>query len=110
MSVYYVSNLTDATGICSLSLHDALPISRMARKSLTLVSVGPVTTRSPSAANTGYMSFRDSAPAKSKPAHCRGTTRSEEHTSELQSRIHLVCRLLLVKKNIIKDVRKETAT
>src|SRR5690554_7664800 len=28
----------------------------------------------------------------------RGTTRSEEHTSELQSRPHLVCRLLLEKK------------
>src|SRR2546429_2551908 len=27
-----------------------------------------------------------------------GTTRSEEHTSELQSRLHLVCRLLLEKK------------
>src|SRR2546429_5290125 len=27
------------------------------------------------------------------------TTRSEEHTSELQSRLHLVCRLLLEKKN-----------
>src|SRR2546429_4865810 len=30
-------------------------------------------------------------------AHARG--RSEEHTSELQSRLHLVCRLLLEKKN-----------
>src|SRR2546429_2731344 len=29
----------------------------------------------------------------------RQTTRSEEHTSELQSRLHLVCRLLLEKKN-----------
>src|SRR2546422_6809847 len=29
----------------------------------------------------------------------RGATRSEEHTSELQSRLHLVCRLLLEKKN-----------
>src|SRR5690554_7024750 len=29
------------------------------------------------------------------------TTRSEEHTSELQSRPHLVCRLLLEKKKII---------
>src|SRR5687768_17709635 len=28
------------------------------------------------------------------------STRSEEHTSELQSRLHLVCRLLLEKKNI----------
>src|SRR5687768_18057787 len=33
--------------------------------------------------------------------HRRGArpTRSEEHTSELQSRLHLVCRLLLEKKN-----------
>src|SRR2546422_8170230 len=30
-----------------------------------------------------------------------GDQRSEEHTSELQSRLHLVCRLLLEKKNII---------
>src|SRR2546429_5568500 len=32
--------------------------------------------------------------------HCTGRkpTRSEEHTSELQSRLHLVCRLLLEKK------------
>src|SRR2546429_757298 len=29
----------------------------------------------------------------------RATNRSEEHTSELQSRLHLVCRLLLEKKN-----------
>src|SRR2546429_4528482 len=29
----------------------------------------------------------------------RGAGRSEEHTSELQSRLHLVCRLLLEKKN-----------
>src|SRR2546422_4592513 len=31
------------------------------------------------------------------PHHCR-PNRSEEHTSELQSRLHLVCRLLLEKK------------
>src|SRR2546429_2010061 len=30
---------------------------------------------------------------------CTGRFRSEEHTSELQSRLHLVCRLLLEKKN-----------
>src|SRR2546422_8403487 len=30
--------------------------------------------------------------------HERGRNRSEEHTSELQSRLHLVCRLLLEKK------------
>src|SRR5690625_6690701 len=35
--------------------------------------------------------------------HYEDKTRSEEHTSELQSRGHLVCRLLLEKKKIIKD-------
>src|SRR2546422_78174 len=34
-----------------------------------------------------------------------GTTRSEEHTSELQSRLHLVCRLLLEKKKTNQQVR-----
>src|SRR5687768_18370413 len=33
----------------------------------------------------------------------QGETRSEEHTSELQSRLHLVCRLLLEKKNTTND-------
>src|SRR5687768_17909585 len=32
------------------------------------------------------------------PKRCRPRVRSEEHTSELQSRLHLVCRLLLEKK------------
>src|SRR2546429_3903193 len=34
--------------------------------------------------------------------------RSEEHTSELQSRLHLVCRLLLEKKKITKDKPPQT--
>src|SRR3712207_8042995 len=34
-----------------------------------------------------------------QPAHEAGALRSEEHTSELQSRQYLVCRLLLEKKN-----------
>src|SRR2546429_7175303 len=33
------------------------------------------------------------------PWRSKGERRSEEHTSELQSRLHLVCRLLLEKKN-----------
>src|SRR3989449_1145274 len=42
------------------------------------------------------------APARPGPegATRRGVDRSEEHTSELQSRLHLVCRLLLEKKKI----------
>src|SRR2546422_3719146 len=36
--------------------------------------------------------------------------RSEEHTSELQSRLHLVCRLLLEKKKKIKRTQTHTDT
>src|SRR5690625_5320482 len=36
--------------------------------------------------------------------------RSEEHTSELQSRGHLVCRLLLEKKKINKHIKQENTT
>src|SRR2546429_1197882 len=41
---------------------------------------------------------------------CQGTegTRSEEHTSELQSRLHLVCRLLLEKKKTNVSIVPET--
>src|SRR5687768_18129477 len=38
----------------------------------------------------------------SLPERKRGLVRSEEHTSELQSRLHLVCRLLLEKKKKTK--------
>src|SRR5205809_2843851 len=66
------------TGIYTLSLHDALPIYRGAPG------------RSPLARWRGH-----AAPSRLRPA---GRCRSEEHTSELQSRLHLVCRLLLEKK------------
>src|SRR2546422_7622106 len=42
-------------------------------------------------------------PARSARVHTRHP-RSEEHTSELQSRLHLVCRLLLEKKKIVDVV------
>src|SRR2546422_2480974 len=38
--------------------------------------------------------------SRSRGAASRSAARSEEHTSELQSRLHLVCRLLLEKKKI----------
>src|SRR3712207_8093064 len=41
-----------------------------------------------------------SAPVRSTPGGAVGTQRSEEHTSELQSRQYLVCRLLLEKKKL----------
>src|SRR2546429_7381775 len=41
------------------------------------------------------------APSTSRSCACNSCQRSEEHTSELQSRLHLVCRLLLEKKKTI---------
>src|SRR2546422_2226279 len=40
---------------------------------------------------------------------CGNAERSEEHTSELQSRLHLVCRLLLEKKKIKTHYRIESS-
>src|SRR2546422_3402319 len=43
------------------------------------------------------------------PRGCLAETRSEEHTSELQSRLHLVCRLLLEKKKTnITRINRQT--
>src|SRR5258707_7297569 len=90
-------NDTAPPEISSLSLHDALPFSRSREGSFS-GSGGPVRSRSFSASSSQpARAVRDSA----------GTTatlrphwpRSEEHTSELQSRQYLVCRLLLEKKN-----------
>src|SRR5690606_40607418 len=50
---------------------------------------------------SGWASPRRGSPEHSSPCwepSCCGFTRSEEHTSELQSRENLVCRLLLEKK------------
>src|SRR2546422_8399110 len=75
-------NDTATTEIYTLSLHDALPISQEgAPERGRRLTVG-LPTRDRSAVN----------PSQGRP------TRSEEHTSELQSRLHLVCRLLLEKK------------
>src|SRR5712675_3485313 len=75
-------NDTATTEIYTLSLHDALPISA--------APAGAKTPRSPKACLC-FAGASASAPLFLP-------TRSEEHTSELQSRLHLVCRLLLEKK------------
>src|SRR5689334_23445092 len=48
-------------------------------------------------------------PAEGEPVHARQVDRSEEHTSELQSQFHLVCRLLLEKKKDIIDTNLDRA-
>src|SRR5438552_6056198 len=72
------------TEIYTLSLHDALPICPYVAKTITAnIFATPFTDR-----------FGD--------VQVQGP-RSEEHTSELQSPDHLVCRLLLEKKNSIAN-------
>src|SRR2546422_4378129 len=47
---------------------------------------------------------------ESRVENVRRTQRSEEHTSELQSRLHLVCRLLLEKKKTVILLRCSSLT
>src|SRR2546429_4059440 len=51
----------------------------------------------PAVPTTKFISAMLPPPSRPRRQHC-GNERSEEHTSELQSRLHLVCRLLLEKK------------
>src|SRR5258708_27217437 len=88
-SLFFFFNDTATTEIYTLSLHDALPISYLP------VSVRASATAWPEliqAANLpiAFVTSEISGPSMGK--------RSEEHTSELQSPDHLVCRLLLEKK------------
>src|SRR2546430_11687349 len=79
---FFFFNDTATTEIYTLSLHDALPISgcRRAHRCRRIASgCNPKRSRSGSTAR-------------------RRASRSEEHTSELQSQSNIVCRLLLEKK------------
>src|SRR2546429_7625390 len=96
LSIFFFFNDTATTEIYTLSLHDALPIYGADRDALAqrlrygLFDVASV-----------FRDFREDPVAQ-------GKQRSEEHTSELQSRLHLVCRLLLEKKK--KDKRRLVET
>src|SRR2546422_7649161 len=65
----------------------------------------PYTTlfRSRTRFSAGCTRSSDATTRRSPNASARSQWRSEEHTSELQSRLHLVCRLLLEKKKKKKD-------
>src|SRR3712207_8141416 len=96
-STFFFFNDTATTEIYTLSLHDALPICLNV---LTHVLGKPYAAII--AAFEGSMA-RSASPSDSSSDN--GVTgdvkyhlRSEEHTSELQSRQYLVCRLLLEKK------------
>src|SRR2546430_16807351 len=86
-------NDTATTEIYTLSLHDALPISRGAL--LDPVAAGARGPR-PGGRRVPRRAAEDQA-ARAE-GQVDGLRRSEEHTSELQSQSNLVCRLLLEKK------------
>src|SRR3712207_7282876 len=90
---FFFFNDTATTEIYTLSLHDALPISRR-RTSTCCARAGRTASSRPPARPAGCSGWRPTAPTWSTSSR----TRSEEHTSELQSRQYLVCRLLLEKK------------
>src|SRR5206468_12400624 len=87
LHAFFFFTLPASTALSPLSLHDALPIYALGRTPRASCCIsGPARTPSQS-------------PGSSPPVPSPGT-RSEEHTSELQSRSDLVCRLLLEKKKI----------
>src|SRR2546422_8466170 len=86
---FFFFNDTATTEIYTLSLHDALPISRRRR----VRGRRAARPRPGARAAAGDPGGAD----RGRRGH-RARERSEEHTSELQSRLHLVCRLLLEKK------------
>src|SRR3712207_8396825 len=102
-------NDTATTEIYTLSLHDALPISsaqairRHSPGSTAGTRSVPVHAETPPDGSLGVRReprIRSPVPAT---ASRESRKRSEEHTSELQSRQYLVCRLLLEKKNILQS-------
>src|SRR5260370_26212842 len=86
--LFFFFNDTATTEIYTLSLHDALPIYRLQPQQIvTPHRRQPVEPR------------RQCGPGDRPLAgDAERASRSEEHTSELQSHLNLVCRLLLEKK------------
>src|SRR3712207_7581033 len=98
MNVFFFND-TATTEIYTLSLHDALPISDIQRAINDLGGVHALQyARLWNAKRCLLVEGKDMRVLK--PVHdLLFPRRSEEHTSELQSRQYLVCRLLLEKKN-----------
>src|SRR5207248_10585715 len=90
---FFFFNDTATTEIYTLSLHDALPICL---KSFCWAYAGLAVTSSAAA-----------SAARMPLGIARNISRSEEHTSELQSPYDLVCRLLLEKKKKKKKNNKK---
>src|SRR3712207_7461987 len=103
LSVFFFFNDTATTEIYTLSLHDALPISHGGLSVLSSTGAAPTAMTSwPS--GPAMRPLTVCTPLAPAPDGGRAVQRSEEHTSELQSRQYLVCRLLLEKKKYTRIV------
>src|SRR3712207_7054009 len=101
--MFFFFNDTATTEIYTLSLHDALPISRVEdAERPDPEPVGGGQRRAGVEADlrrAGDQRIAGEAAVAGRVRHRQdAAARSEEHTSELQSRQYLVCRLLLEKK------------
>src|SRR2546430_14320400 len=103
MCIFFFFNDTATTEIYPLSLHDALPISFLDERLLGATSnaVERSNRRVRKMQKTVYrVRTKDTLRGRLALDLQRDEqSRSEEHTSELQSQSNLVCRLLLEKKN-----------
>src|SRR5689334_23738782 len=107
---FFFFNDTATTEIYTLSLHDALPIwGGWWRPATQSASAGSPCSGRPSARRRRAPASDKSSPVveRNSPgsSHAKFFLRSEEHTSELQSQFHLVCRLLLEKKKKINKIQ-----
>src|SRR5437870_7771780 len=105
MLLLFIFAPTTPPQLSTLSLHDALPISfeshllssTRSRCMYPTRAIGPPNPKAP----------RRRKYSSRAPVEDRSLLRSEEHTSELQSRGHLVCRLLLEKKKKKKMITQD---
>src|SRR5207253_8781068 len=98
-SSFFFFTAPPTTALYTLSLHDALPISNFAMQR----GIAKLFVQAFEIGGTGSIELRRTAVVKHR------NRRSEEHTSELQSRGHLVCRLLLEKKKKKKTRAQQNA-
>src|SRR5260370_26895251 len=108
--LFFFFNDTATTEIYTLSLHDALPIFALpAVEPRAFVQIGAVDVER---VGRRVVELRVGWPAADATAAAQAELdidRSEEHTSELQSHLNLVCRLLLEKKKNSSGLSRRAA-
>src|SRR5262245_63090062 len=98
VTFFLFCQISPTTQIYTLSLHDALPISPAER---AMVADGEA---------VGFVAHALEEVQRRRLATKPTASRSEEHTSELQSLRHLVCRLLLEKKKTTSAGHRQEIT